>query len=81
MTGKNIIGETLSGAGKGIFYGENPATGQKLEPAFYEATEDEINTAIEKASEAFQTYRTVSGKEKAGFLETIADEILALAMI
>ena len=78
MTGKNIIGETLSSSGKEVFYGENPATGQKLEPAFYEATEQEINNAIEKASEAFQTYRTVSGKDKAAFLETIADEILAL---
>ena len=78
MTGKNIIGETLSSSGKEVFYGENPATGQKLEPAFYEATEQEINNAIEKASEAFQTYRIVSGKDKAGFLETIADEIVAL---
>ena len=33
MTGKNIIGETLSSSGKEVFYGENPATGQKLEPA------------------------------------------------
>src|SRR5687767_1593172 len=79
MTGKNIIGETLSGSGKEVFYGENPATGQKLEPAFHEASEQEINNAIEKASEAFQTYRTVSGKDKAVFLETIADEILSLA--
>jgi 2,5-dioxopentanoate dehydrogenase len=78
MTGKNIIGETLSSSGTEVFYGENPATGQKLEPAFYEATEQEINNAIEKASEAFQTYRSVSGKDKAAFLETIADEILAL---
>lgn len=78
MTGKNIIGETLSGSGKEVFYGENPATGQQIEPAFYEATEQEINSAIEKASDAFQTYRIVSGKDKAAFLETIADEIIAL---
>src|SRR5688572_12237376 len=78
MTGKNIIGETLSGEGKEIFYGENPATGQKLEPGFYEATQDEINKAIDKAALAFQKYRLVSGKDKATFLETIADEIVAL---
>jgi NADP-dependent aldehyde dehydrogenase len=78
MTGKNIIGESLSGEGKEIFYGENPATGQKLDPGFYEATEQEINKAIEKASQAFEVYRTVSGKDKATFLETIADEIVAL---
>ncbi len=78
MTGKNIIGETLSGESKEIFYGENPATGERLEPAFYEATEQEINEAITKATEAFQIYRNVSGKDKAAFLENIADEIVGL---
>lgn len=78
MTGKNIIGQALSGSGKEVFYGINPATGQQLEPAFYEATEEEINSAIEKAVEAFQTYRLVNGKNKAAFLEMIADEIIAL---
>jgi 2,5-dioxopentanoate dehydrogenase len=78
MTGKNIIGQTLSGSGKEVFYGMNPATDQQLEPAFYEATEEEINSAIEKAVEAFQTYRLVNGQDKAAFLEKIADEIIAL---
>lgn len=78
MTGKNIIGDTLSAEGKEMFYGENPATGQRLEPAFYEATEREINLAIEKASQAFQKYRLIGGKDKATFLETIADEIVAI---
>jgi 2,5-dioxopentanoate dehydrogenase len=78
MTGKNIIGDSLSAVGKEIFHGENPATEQKLEPAFYEATEQEINSAIEKASQAFQKYRLVSGKDKAAFLETIADEIVGI---
>lgn len=78
MTGKNIIGQTLSAEGKEVFHGENPATGQKLEPAFYEATESEINAAVEKAAEAFETYRNVSGKDRAAFLEAIADEIVAL---
>ena len=78
MTGKNIIGQNLSSEGKEKFFGENPATGEKLEPAFYEATEKEINSAIEIASDAFQTYRNVSGKDKAQFLENIAEEIVAL---
>ncbi len=78
MTGKNIIGQRLSGEGKEKFYGENPATGEKLEPAFYEATEKEINSAIEIASDAFQTYRNKSGNDKAQFLENIAEEIVAL---
>ncbi len=78
MTGKNIIGASLSGDSKEIFYGENPSNGQNLEPGFYEATQQEIDEAIEKASAAFQHYRNVSGKDKATFLETIAEEIVAL---
>jgi NADP-dependent aldehyde dehydrogenase len=78
LTGKNIIGNKLSQESSATFYGENPATGKKLEPVFYEASQKEINEAIEKASEAFQRYRNKPGKEKADFLEAIADEIIAL---
>lgn len=78
LTGKNIIGNKLSQESSATFYGENPATGKKLEPVFYEASQKEINEAIEKASKAFQQYRNKTGKEKAGFLEAIADEIIAL---
>lgn len=77
LTGKNIIGNSLSGKGQ-IFYGENPATAQKTEPGFYEATQQEIDQAIQFAAKAFQQYRNKSGQEKAAFLEAIADEILAL---
>lgn len=81
LTGKNIIGNKLSQESDATFYGENPATGKKLEPAFYEASQKEINEAIEKASEAFQQYRNKTGKGKADFLEAIAEEILALDTI
>jgi NADP-dependent aldehyde dehydrogenase len=78
LTGKNIIGNKLSQESSATFYGENPATGKTLEPVFYEASQKEINEAIEKASEAFQQYRNKTGKEKADFLESIAEEIIAL---
>jgi len=78
LTGKNIIGNQLSRDNDTTFYGENPATGQRLEPAFYEASQKEINEAIEKASKAFQQYRNKTGREKADFLEAIAEEITAL---
>jgi alpha-ketoglutaric semialdehyde dehydrogenase len=78
LTGKNIIGNNLSQLGKATFYGENPSTGKKIEPAFYEASPNEINEAIEKASKAFQQYRNKPGKEKADFLDAIAEEILAI---
>jgi NADP-dependent aldehyde dehydrogenase len=78
MTGKNIIADSLSAEGREIFYAENPSLGKKLEPAFHEATESEINNAVSKAHEAFQGYRLKSGKERAAFLESIAEEILSL---
>jgi alpha-ketoglutaric semialdehyde dehydrogenase len=78
LTGKNIIGNDLSQMGEATFYGENPATGKKIEPAFYEASPGEINDAVEKASKAFQQYRNKTGHEKADFLEAIAEEILAI---
>ncbi len=78
LTGKNIIGNKLSQESSTTFSGENPATGKKLEPLFYEASPNEINEAIEKANESFQQYRNKTGEEKAEFLEIIAEEIIAL---
>jgi hypothetical protein len=37
LTGRNIIGDKLSKESETAFFGENPTTGRKLEPAFFEA--------------------------------------------
>jgi len=60
------------------FSAVNPATGETLEPAYVETTADEIDRAVQKAEDAFVTYRKTPGAEKADFLDRIADEILAL---
>lgn len=78
LSGKNIIGTSLSGEGSITFHAESPATGATLEPGFHEASEKEIWLAIEKAAEAFQQYRKKSGIARAQFLEAIADEINAI---
>lgn len=78
LTGKNIIGHELSGEGKEVFFAVNPSNEKDLEPGFKEASPDEINIAVRKASAAFQVYRNKSGKEKAEFLESIGEEILSL---
>lgn len=56
----------------------NPSTGEKLSPAFAEASLPEIDKAVSKAEDAFKVYRLKTGKEKALFLERIGDEISAL---
>lgn len=78
LTGKNILGDRLSAAGSNTFYAFNPATGEKMEPAFVEASSEEIDNAAQLAHAAFQEYRMKSGGERAEFLEAIASEILAL---
>lgn len=78
ITGKNYIGDELSAMGRITYRTVNPKTNKDNEPTFYEATKEEVNTAVEKASIAFETYKNISGRNRAVFLETIAEEIEAL---
>jgi 2,5-dioxopentanoate dehydrogenase len=78
LTGLNFVGEELSGAGKATFRAVNPASNAELSPAFFEATPQEIDNAIAKAEDAFPTFSGKSGKDRALFLERMADEILVL---
>lgn len=78
IKGQNIIADTLSAKGTETFTTQNPATLRQLEPLFHNATEEEVNTAVEEAMKGFQVYRLKSGSEKATLLEAIADEIVAL---
>ncbi|WP_180177622.1 aldehyde dehydrogenase (NADP(+)), partial [Acinetobacter sp. YH12039] len=45
---------------------------------FFQATEQEVNRAVEAAHTAFKTYRHTSPEQRALFLESIADELDAL---
>ena len=78
LKGLNFIGNELSGKGEEDFYAVNPQNSQKLLPGFHEATGEEVNDAAIKAEAAFKVYRNKKGKEKAAFLEAIAEEILSL---
>ena len=78
ITGKNYIGNRLSSEGEITYKTFNPVTNTENDHIFYEATSSEINAAVELAENAFQEFRFVSGQRKAAFLNTIADEILAL---
>ncbi|MEP6597602.1 MAG: aldehyde dehydrogenase (NADP(+)) [Ginsengibacter sp.] len=78
IEGKQIIGFESSADGDENFQSVNPALGTKLDHHFYKATPGEVNKAVEKAAFAFQVYRKKPGREKADFLESIANEIMAL---
>ena len=73
--GKNFIGNELSAQGSVGFKAFSPGTLEELPELFVQATEKETNWAVDKAVEAYETYKKKSGKEKAAFLGAIADEI------
>jgi len=76
LSGKNYIAGRFSGQGSETFRAEDPNQAQALPVDFYVATQAEIGEAIEKAESAFELYRRMDAGRIAGFLETIADEIL-----
>ncbi len=78
ITGKNYIGNQLSAKGNKSYKTFNPQLNIENDNVFVEATSDEINTTANLAAKAFKEYSKKSGKEKALFLNTIADEIEAL---
>lgn len=78
LHGKNLIGNSLSSEGEETFRAENPATGEALEPAFYEALPGEVNRAAEMAGLAFEERDDRPAEATARLLERIAGEIEAL---
>ena len=78
ITGKNYIGNKLSGEGSKTYKTFNPVLNTENDVAFSEANSTEINEAVSLATEAYIEYNQKSATEKAAFLNAIADEILAL---
>ena len=78
-----VKGEMLLGnravTGSGVpEYAQNPASGERIEPAFKGAGTDDVRLACKLAERAFDACRNISIEQRAAFLETIADEILVL---
>ncbi|NQV77634.1 MAG: aldehyde dehydrogenase family protein, partial [Lutibacter sp.] len=78
ITGKNYIGNLLSSIGNITFKTFNPQTNTENNVLFSEASDVEIQKAVELATEAFKTFKSVSGAKKSEFLNEIANEIEAL---
>ncbi len=78
LTGKNILGFNHSAKGSKTFFAINPFTQENLNTPHYEATQEEVGQAVVLAEVAFKSYKEKNNVDKAIFLETIAEEILAL---
>ncbi len=78
ITGKNCIAGELSAKGNKVFRTFDPKKNQENPHTFVEATEEEIEEAVNAAWKAFKIYRNVPGEKRAAFLNAIADEIQAL---
>lgn len=77
ISGNQLIGYSRSGRGSEKFSG--PLKDEYGVPyAFHEATTAEIDEAIHKAHNAAAEYKRIPYAKRAGFLEKIADEIMAI---
>lgn len=77
MVGYNLVaGEYITGTGN-VFRGIDPSNGAQLEGEIYAADEQLADQAMIAANAAFKAYKTISGKQKAAFLRTIADDLTA----
>jgi NADP-dependent aldehyde dehydrogenase len=75
LTGAHLIGSKLV-YGASRFKSYNPFDGTELETNYSEAHLEHANLAANLAETAFASYRNTSSKQRAKFLDTIADEIL-----
>ncbi|WP_303721720.1 aldehyde dehydrogenase (NADP(+)) [Malonomonas rubra] len=75
LTGGSIVAAALSqGTGK-YFWANDPATDEQLQPAFFEASEVQINDAVEAAENDFDRYRRLPFAQRADFLTAIAEQL------
>jgi len=78
ITGKNLIAGEWTGETTGGFTAFDAYSHQALATTFADATDIEVNTAINRANNAFMSYSQLSPEKRAHFLRTIGDQINAL---
>tara|TARA_R110001583_G_scaffold6499_9_gene32927 strand:- start:21312 stop:22889 length:1578 start_codon:yes stop_codon:yes gene_type:complete len=78
LTGRLLIGKATVAVSEPEIRAINPATGEQLEPAYYAGGITEVSQACELAKQASVEFRNSSLESRAVFLETIADEIIAI---
>ncbi|AWK88761.1 aldehyde dehydrogenase (NADP(+)) [Azospirillum thermophilum] len=76
LTGEMLIGSSSIRGSDAEFHAVNPATGERMEPAFGGGTRAEVDRACDLAWAAFDAYRETDAESRARFLEAIAQAII-----
>jgi alpha-ketoglutaric semialdehyde dehydrogenase len=77
ISGVSLLGERERARGGRQFYGVNPTTGERLQPVFYAASDEDVDEAAGLAQEACASFAATSGSERAALLRAIADGLAA----
>jgi NADP-dependent aldehyde dehydrogenase len=78
LTGNLLIGQRAVPGNRETIRAIDPSSNQALEPAYAGASSEQMAQACTLAWAAFDTYRETPLEQRAGFLETIAEQIEAL---
>jgi len=81
IQGEMLIGHKAVQGSGAVIYGYNPASDEDMQPGFASSSNADLEAACTLAHNAFDAYRNIPLEKRAVFLETIADEILALGDI
>ena len=78
ISGELLIGSQHVRGEHGAIHASNPASGETMQPPFGGASLQQLKQACELAWQAFDAYRATAPEQRARFLDTIADRLLAL---
>jgi len=78
LHGTSIVGTETVPAAQKTFTAFNPKLGQTIQPAFHEATEAQVDQALELAAAAAEQLRALGSEQISSFLLAITAEIEAL---
>ena len=78
FTGQNLIGDSPSQGTGRSHRAVDPSTGREIEPAFFEASDPDVDQAMRLAAESFGAFMELEPSARARFLREIAQQIESL---
>lgn len=78
VSGQMLIGASDVMGSQAPIFALNPITGEQLQPAFGCGGEQQVAQACRLATHAFDTYRHLPLRQRAEFLDAIAEQVMAL---